>query len=79
MPKLTNLNDTLVDYTSTLEYDDDEKETLHVARSNLVFNHGLYFFSLNKKLGNTLKRVRFDLPSETEGLVSVQACRKLSH
>lgn len=60
----------------TLEYDNAKEEALHVARSNLVPNRGLYFFSLNRKLGDTLKRVRFDLPGNTTGLVSVRACRK---
>jgi len=66
----------VLSFDLTLEYDSDERETLHVARSNLVPNRGLYFFTLNEALGNTLKRVHFDLPTGTEGHVSVRACQK---
>lgn len=60
----------------TLEYDSGKKETLRVARSNLVPNRGLYFFSLSAKLGDTLERIHLDLPSGAEGQISVRACQK---
>lgn len=60
----------------TLEYGTGKKETLRVARSNLVPNRGLYFFSLSAKLGDTLKRIHIDLPRGAEGRVAVRACQK---
>lgn len=62
----------------TLEYDGGKRETLRVARSNLVPNRGLYFFSLNAKLGDSLERIHLDLPSGAEGSVAVRACQKQS-
>ncbi len=59
-----------------LEYDNGKKESLRVARSNLIPNRGLYFFSLNNSLGRTLQRVQLDIPRDTTGRVSVQACRR---
>jgi len=53
-----------------------EQESLRVARSNIVPNRGLYFFSLNKNLGRTLQKVQLGIPGDTKGPVSVQACRK---
>ena len=57
----------ILEFDLTLAYDSGENETLRVTRSNLVPNRGLYFFSLNKKLGNTLKRVRLRSSKRNRG------------
>lgn len=66
----------VLEFGLTLEYGGGEQESLRVARSNLVPNRGLYFFSLNKNLGRTLQKVQLGIPGDTKGSVSVQACRK---